>query len=102
MVRNRRCRRRGFFVRIAETSYGKGSVEVLPDLRDYPISDRPRVDPGNGTALVATLDENPAPKSSERERHKLEGVAGYGGTGEQAHHKLVGRRAMEPPLEVRS
>ena len=34
-------------------------------------------------------------------RNEFEGVVGGSSAGEQAHHKLVGGGAMEPPLEVR-
>lgn len=90
-------RGRGIFT---EAGYGEGSVEVLPDLGDYPMSDGPSVDPRDGAISVAALDEDGGPEAidglgTELKRFVL--VAG-----EEAHQELVGRRTMEPPLDVRS
>ena len=99
--RRGRDRRRGWRreVGVGETGDGEGRVEVLSDLGYYPISDRPGVDPGDWTAVIAALGENC--RTERREGAWLEDkwLVGWD-TSEQAHHKLVGRRAMEPPLEV--
>lgn len=44
--------------RTSETSNGKGCIEVFPDLCDYPMSNGPSVDPGDGTGGVAAFDED--------------------------------------------
>lgn len=84
---------------ITEASDGKGSVEVLPDLGDYPISDGPRVNPRDRTVVIAAFDENKGAEWSDGLGYESEGVLGWS-TGEQAHQILMGRRTMEPPIEV--
>lgn len=86
---------------IADASDGEGSVEVLPDLGDYPIRDGPGVNPGDRTVVIAAFDEDDGTERDDGLRNEAEGVRG-GFTGEHAHQKLIGRRTMEPPLEIRS
>ncbi|KAL6977520.1 hypothetical protein U1Q18_026319 [Sarracenia purpurea var. burkii] len=65
------------------------------------MSNGPGVDPRDRTAVVAALDEDGGSDCGDGLGEELEGD-GFrgGGSGEEAHHKLVRRRAMEPPLEV--
>lgn len=92
----------------AEAGDGEGSVEVLPDLGDYPISDGPGVNPGDGAAGVvagvAAFDEDGGPaEGDDGLGHESEGVLGWrrrGNAGEHAHQVLVGGRTMEPPIQV--
>lgn len=88
---------------VAEARDGEGRVEVLPDLCDYPISDCPGVDPGNGAGVVAALDEDGGPEGGDGLGNESEGCGRVSGSaGEKAHQELVGGRTMEPPLEVGS
>ncbi|RXH94710.1 hypothetical protein DVH24_024394 [Malus domestica] len=83
---------------VSEARDGEGSVEVLADPGDYPIGDSPGVDPGNGAVAVAALDEDGGAEGGEGLGDELKGF--FLGAGEDAHQELVGRRTMEPPLEV--
>lgn len=94
---NLRCRRRAG---VAEAGDGEGSVEVLPDLGNYPISDGPGVDPRDRAAVIAALNDDGGAEGGDRLRNESEGVRGRFSS-EHAHQKLVGRRTMEPPLEIR-
>lgn len=86
---------------VAEARDGEGSVEVFPDLGDYPIRDGPGVDPGDGALGVASLgDDDGWPERGERLRLEAERRRCFG-AGEKAHQELVRRRAVEPPVEVR-
>ncbi len=51
--------------------------------------------------MVAAFNEDGRSDGVEGLGNEFEGVVGGGSACEQAHHKLVGGRAMEPPLEVR-
>lgn len=91
-----------------EARDGKGRVEVLPHLRDYPIGDGPGVDPVDGALLVAALGEDDGPDGGDGVRDEFEAVVGRSGgggragrSGEEAHQKLVRRGTVEPPLQVR-
>ena len=60
-VRTRRNNLRiGIRIRISDLGNGQGSVEVLPDLSNYPIRDSPGVDPNDGARGVAALGDNGA------------------------------------------
>lgn len=85
-------------VGVADAGDGEGSVEVLAHLGDYPIRDGPGVDPGDGAGRVESLGEDGGAEGGDAEGNEAEGVVLV--AGEQAHQKLVGRRTMEPPLEV--
>jgi len=84
---------------VFEAGDGEGSVEVLSHLSDYPIRDGPGVNPGNVAGGVAALDDDGGAEGGNGLRNESEGFGG-GIAGEHAHQKLVGRRTMEPPLEV--
>lgn len=98
--RRREIGRRG----AAEAGDGEGSVEVLPHLGDYPISDGPGVNPGDGAAgaAAAAFDEYGGPaEGDDGLGHESEGFLGWRGTaGEHAHQVLVVGRTMEPPIQV--
>lgn len=87
-----------------ETSDGEGSVEVLPYLSDYAIRvNSPGVDPGDFAILIAAFDDDCRSEGVNRKRHEFKGVGDFFiSSGEQSHHKLMRRRAMKPPLEIRS
>lgn len=86
---------------MADASNDKGSVEVLPDLGNYPIREGPGVHPGDAPGTVAALDEDGGAKAGDWLRKELEVVVGGGIAGEHAHQKLVRWRSVEPPLEIR-
>lgn len=86
---------------VSEACDGEGSVEVLPDLGDYPIRDGPGVDPGDLLFSITALHEDDGADSGDGLRIELKRRVAFV-AGEQAHQKLVGGRTMEPPLEVRS
>lgn len=67
---------------------GEGSVEVLPDLSDYPIGDGPRVNPSNGACGVAAFDDDGGAERGDGLRIESEGFGGEI-AGEHAHQKLV-------------
>ena len=92
-----------------EARDAEGCVEVLPDLGYYPMSDGPGVDPSNGARAVTALCEDGGPKRSNCLWNESEGgrsgtrwgVRRRRSTSEKAHQELVGRRTVEPPLQIR-
>lgn len=83
----------------AEASDGKGCVEVLSHLRNYPMIDGPGVDPRDGTSIIAAFHEHSGSKGGNGLRNELEIIIGLRSS-EQSHQELVGRWTMEPPIEV--
>lgn len=61
----------------------------------------PSVDPINRPGPVTPLDQDGRADGFDGERNEFEGLVVGGGAGEEAHHVLVDRGSMEPPLEVR-
>lgn len=85
----------------ADAGDGEGGVEVLANLGDYPIGDGPGVDPGDGAGGVEALGEDGGAEGGDAVGDESEEVGGgVLVAGQEAHQKLVGRRTMEPPLEV--
>jgi hypothetical protein len=64
------------------------------------MRDGPRVNPGDRTAVIAAFNEDGGAKGSDGLRDESKGILGWRSTSEQAHQVLVGRRTMEPPIEV--
>lgn len=86
----------------AESGNGEGGVEILADVGNYPIRDGPGVDPGDVAGEIAALDEDGGANGVDGDGSEVEGIGRRRcSAGEDAHQKLVGRRTMEPPLEVR-
>lgn len=70
-------------------------------MSNYPIRDRPGVDPGNGAGEIAALDEDSGPEGGYGLGVEAKGRGrGCGTAGEKAHQELMRWRTMEPPLEV--
>ncbi|KAG6476928.1 hypothetical protein ZIOFF_066176 [Zingiber officinale] len=96
-------RNRGLGRRVSgDSGDGDGGVEVLPDLGDYPIrGDGPGVDPGGGGAGAGALGDDGGAEGGDSFGEESElGGGVVVSAGEHAHHVLVLRRAMEPPLDV--
>ncbi|KAF5752605.1 hypothetical protein HS088_TW01G00520 [Tripterygium wilfordii] len=72
-MRRNNLRHRRSWIRVPKTSNGKRSVEVLPDLGNYPISDGPGVDPRDLAVAVAALGEDSGAEGGNREWDELEG-----------------------------
>lgn len=86
---------------VSKPGNSKRRIKILSDLGNYPMRDGPGVYPVDRTVSIAALNDNDWSKGGYRLRSKVEGVRWWGvSASEEAHHKLVGRRAMEPPLEV--
>lgn len=60
---------------ISEASNSERGIEIFANLSDYPISDGPSVDPGDGTGRIAAFDEDGGAEGSDRLRNELEGLA---------------------------
>nr|GLL28039.1 hypothetical protein DM860_016163 [Ipomoea trifida] len=89
---------------VAEARDGEVRVEVLAHLSNYPIRDGPGVNPRDVARRIAAFDEHDGGADGvDRlvlELERIGGGGGIGSAGEDAHQKLVRRRAMEPPLEI--
>lgn len=73
------CREIRLVVGAPKTGDSKRSVEVLPDLGNYPISYSPGVNPGDVSNFVATLNEDGGPEGGNGVRDEAERVFVGGG-----------------------
>lgn len=50
------------------------SVEILPDLNNYPINNSPSMNPSNGSITIVAFDKDSGPKGVNALRNELEKV----------------------------